>query len=815
MGKEKNIEPDEYYDAGPIDIARFGKVLIYKSKLDEEGLKKFKENLIKSYPEIIAEVNELVQDIKELVIKFDSLQLLKRGYLENAYQSEGKISESAHNEVDVISRRMIDYIQNVIVSAELSEKNHVELKEEDWNEIYGKVLKLYRRLGTYFLASSAKREANDEAFNKKKDLFYTKAQSYWIHVRGEYYLTHQEEIFKNLLKPHSQKFKELFGISSDEYIDNLCLIRDSLIFGIGKSIQFMENVREKSLKILEEDSKNLTDLSSDEIISKLNQIATQQGWIEDIEKSNQKIFGFSVFDVEKNSSLPKELLDSFSWENGECNYFYDHDEFGGWPINFQPIFEKPFLKKDDKYYCFDVYALFDNNYRTIQKVICNLDPDYREDWNKKQKIVSEEYPLKLIKDILPEAEIYSPAYYYFSHEEEGKKKVAETDAVIIYDKHLFVVEIKAGAFTYMPPSVDFDSFINSIENLLFRPLEQADRFFRSLKEKDELILFDSNSSKKKELTRISSDDFRIITPTAITIDHLTDLAVKIEELTPFSNKLPTNPVWPLSISDLIAYRDLFDSPLQFLHYIEQRHKAFKSEAFSVEDELDHVGLYLDHNHYVEYAESFGQKINHFEGYRKKIDEYFDGTFYGLDGFDKPAQKIPDIYFRIFKILRNKRPKSFSHVSSILLDFSTEVKFKIEESIEYLIENKINENKSDPFTILGDYGLTLFCFREDEYCNKKNCQEHALATQIQSYDILRLLLIITINKKGDISDIDFSIFDRKDLTRSKIDQLSEKAQKIADRRFIKMAKEIKPGRNDYCPCGSGKKYKKCHLRRYNQ
>jgi len=815
MGKGKNIEPDEYYNAGQFDIARFGKVLIYKNKLDEEGVKKFRENLANNYSEIVSEINGLVTDIKDLVVKFDPLQLMYRGYLENANQTAKKISESEYDESDVISRRMIDYIQNVLVSAEPINKKLDDINEEEWNQVSSKVLKLYRMLDIYYLASSAKREQNGKTFDKTRDLFLTKAQKYWSHVRGEYYLIHQEEIFKSLLKPHSKEFNVLFGISSDNYVENLCRIRDSLIFGIGEAVESLENIWEKSLKLLEEDSKNISNLNQEEMLSKLKQIATEQSWNEEIDKSNQKIFGLSVFDVEMNSSLPKKLLDSLSWEIGECNYFYDHNEFGGWPINFQPIFEKPFLKKDDRYYCFDVYALFDNNYRTIQKIICELDPDYKDEWNRKQKKVSEEFPLKLINEILPEAEIYSPAYYYFSHDKDGKKHLGETDSILIYDDHLFVVEIKAGAFTYTPPSTDFDAYIDSIENLLFKPLEQAERFVKSLNDSGELILYDSDSQKKNELARLSSKDFRVITPTAITIDHLTDLAVKVDELTPFSDNLPMNPVWPLSVSDLIAYRDVFDSPLQFLHYIEQRHKAFKSKAFAVDDELDHIGLYLEHNQYVEYAESYGQRIHHFDGYRKKIDEYFDGQFYGLDEFEKPTQKIPEIYIIIFSILREKRHQNYTQAASILLDFATDVRFEIEECINQIINAKLNKDKSNQYSIIGELGLTLFCYKDEESCNMNFCEEYSLCTQIYSYDYLRLLLVFIINDKGEIVDVNHKVFRRSDLTKFQIHQLKDKTQKLADRRFINMTKGIEPERNEDCPCGSGKKYKKCHLHRYQE
>ena len=53
-----------------------------------------------------------------------------------------------------------------------------------------------------------------------------------------------------------------------------------------------------------------------------------------------------------------------------------------------------------------------------------------------------------------------------------------------------------------------------------------------------------------------------------------------------------------------------------------------------------------------------------------------------------------------------------------------------------------------------------------------------------------------------------------LTQTEIEQFSEDDKKF--KMFIdptpKQFKQMKVGRNDLCPCGSGKKFKKCHLGR---
>ena len=108
----------------------------------------------------------------------------------------------------------------------------------------------------------------------------------------------------------------------------------------------------------------------------------------------------------------------------------------------------------------------------------------------------------------------------------------------------------------------------------------------------------------------------------------------------------TNNLWSLSIDDLRVYADIFDNPLVFLHFVEQRIQASNSNDIKLDDELDHLGLYLRHNNYSLYAKQLRESpLNHeisFTGYRDPIDIYF---FSKLNNDPLPSPK-PDIPKRI-------------------------------------------------------------------------------------------------------------------------------------------------------------------------
>jgi len=74
---------------------------------------------------------------------------------------------------------------------------------------------------------------------------------------------------------------------------------------------------------------------------------------------------------------------------------------------------------------------------------------------------------------------------------------------------------------------------------------------------------------------------------------------------------------------------------------------------------------------------------------------------------------------------------------------------------------------------------------------------------------RILLELIYDPAGNLTDEFFSFLRVDAIPVDELEALKRKADKLRLRR-INAAKETrgKIGRNDQCPCGSGKKYKKC-------
>jgi hypothetical protein len=370
------------------------------------------------------------------------------------------------------------------------------------------------------------------------------------------------------------------------------------------------------------------------------------------------------------------------------------------------------------------------------------------------------------------------------------------------------VEVKAGAFTYTPPATDFPAYIASLKNLVFNPAEQGKRFIEYLESADVVDLFDSNHN---EIGKISKNDFEHITICAVTLDQFTELAAQAQHLKKIGIDVSGYPVWPISIDDLRVYADIFGNPLVFLHFVEQRMRAFRSDLIQTEDELDHLGLYLKHNVYTKYAENLdfnGRMIWH--GYRTDIDHFFTKKLHDPNTTCLLKQNMPTRLKEIIDFLSTSNITSCRKVSSMLLDCGGQWRDNIASGINDVLNQQSSTRRPKPLSTYGDIKITLFCWQKGLLDrNKELALDHTRTAMLVTQDDVRLLVELIYDTNGTLVNIYFEFLTLNGIPVADLKRLEDKAEKLRRQRIDNAKKQRgKIGNNEPCPCGSGKKYKKC-------
>ena len=115
----------------------------------------------------------------------------------------------------------------------------------------------------------------------------------------------------------------------------------------------------------------------------------------------------------------------------------------------------------------------------------------------------------------------------------------------------------------------------------------------------------------------------------------------------------------------------------------------------------------------------------------------------------------------------------------------------------------------PFSLIGNVDNTTLCHIEGvDYNPSFDVTEHVLATAIITGQNERILNEIYLSDNLEVKDVKVTLCKLSDLESKDYTRVQEIAKDLAQKRIDQALKGGKIGRNQFCPCGSGKKYKNC-------
>ncbi|PZP99213.1 MAG: hypothetical protein DI587_11200 [Variovorax paradoxus] len=808
--KARAMQPDEVFIKGPIRVTRFGNNVVWQSNWTDGEHDRMMAKMAQRYPEVIAEIDALVDRIVAAVGALPPDQLLLLAWQEQAMTTEHVKVEADVGREDVIAHRMVDYVQGVIAAAPRAHEQKAQLEEADWKALKADVTALFSKInGEYLICATAHARATGSGMDEAMEEFHARAQMHWCHVRGDYYQFHQVDVMADLLRSQSSLIEAAYGITSEQLVGEIKKVWTSLTFGFGAAQEALFCGHSAFVA----DVDRLRDAGHGELEGQdfeemLRSAAERVGYGAAVRQAMGVVFEMGLFDLQRLTDLPAAFLDDFSWAPGQDSAFLADGPFRGWPLRIQPVFKRPFLKLNGKHYCFDIHTLFDNFYRQLEKRIYVLLPGEKQAWIANRKAASEALPIEDFERLLPGASVHREVYYPLPAGPGEHKHFAEADCVLVYDDHLFVIEVKAGAFTYTSPANDLPAYVRSLQALVGDPGQQGHRFLTYLESADEVPIFDA---KRRPVGRLRKGDFRCMTVCAVTLDAFSELAAQSQHLHLVGVSAPSRPIWSLSLSDLRVYRDVFAGPLHFLHFVEQRMRASSSTVLRLDDELDHLGLYFEHNDYEKYASEMSQQRARmqFTGYRSPLDAYFSARLAGLHDAPRPAQKIPAQLQAILAFLTRSGQHHRSRIASCLLDLADDARSALDEYIDRERGAILARGRCAPFSMLRGVRLTVILSLDGLVSvDHDKAVEHCQSAMILAGQQQGVLLQLGYDAQGPVR-ASLTTVTLQGLSARRMQVLTGMAAQLRDRRLQRSVADYgKVGRNELCPCGTGAKFKKC-------
>lgn len=783
--------PDNHFSNDDFQIARFGANIVVKNKRTPEKQTEHMESLTAQYPAKYESLNQKVTALKKIVSQCDPYSILMYFRSKAIIAGLNVFSEVEYSAEDVAIFRAQEYIQSILISTpnEYIPSNPHGTEEKLYDQILADVIELYKEVNFFYFYWAAHKRTVEQIDKILIDNI-VEAQYMYL-VRGNRYQIFELEPLRILLPPHDDILRQLFGVSATEVIDGLEKLQYSLSQGVADAMMEMEKECLEYVRTI--------------TMGENPKLAMERAR-KRAPTAAKKAFGDALIDVKAITGWDDRFVALLSSGINECEDFWTEGDFAGWPIVEQPVIRKPFIKIGKVTYAFLYYVLFDNIYRNIQRGILKQKPQYIECWKTKQTRASEEMVRDVFLKLLPGAEAHVGNYY---PKNTSTKQMNENDIIIIFQNYLFVIEVKAGSFPVTPPIIDFNAHIEAYRKLAEAADSQCSRTCSYISKHTRVQFYNHDKQPTFQLQNLEL--YNGVFTFSVTVDNFNEFAARAEKLSIIAIKEETIVI---SYDDLLSYAEYFDSPILSLHYLKQRKAAMRVPQFHLQDELDHLGLYIDKNLYAINPSQYRKLDKVFcRGFREKLDNYFQRLYVDPQHVKKPTQDIPtEIKAIINHLEQNISPDNIT-LAHFFLDFSFEEKEDFAEKIRYIKKQEIERHCA--ILVTNVYGVKYCAFVEilgivSISAENQLDYTYALASRNEVEPVTCISL--TYDRNGELISIwsktcYFSDVPEKDVDRIKM-MGEEKANKVVQD-YIKAHGKI--GRNDKCPCGSGRKYKMCCLK----
>lgn len=784
---KKKVYPDEYYSNGLFEVIRYENIVETRNTMSPEQYEKYIRLYANRQEKIRKEIQNIIIELQNIISNCDIYSLLRMAHSYEVFTNLNVDSESELSEDAIFATRTMEYIQSIAVCIQINEKE--EMAEELYWKIYSMVKDLYNLTFEFLLSYFYNKRQDDKGWDIGTERFIL--DSYLSNIcKGKRYAIYEIEHLKDFIYPQKELFEKEYCISVEEFLSGMEKLQHAFTYGFHEARQ------------------KIDDIFTNSILSErlLNGQANKKEETE-CQSAIEDLMGLGTRDIIKITEWSTDFVSRFSYSIGECNEFIDESkEYSGWLINKLPIDKKPFIRINDRYYCLGKYQLFDNMYRILQKDIIKRNEENNQKWSKIQGDTAEKVVGRLFAKIIPKAEIYKSNYY---QSKNSKKQMAENDLLVIYDDNLIVIEVKSGNYTPESALIDINSHINSLKELIEKADNQSQRFIEYLENNQECKIYDSNRKNKKVKKVLKKQDYDNIIKICVTLENFNELEAKAEKIKYL--KLNDNTI-VISIDDLRVYADYFSSTCKFFHYLKQRRKATKLKKLELNDELDHLGLYIEYNLY--YLTIQASKANNlqFQGYRQQLDKYYNQLYLGNKIAVKPEKKLPLHIEKIIQFIEDNELHRGIQLSNFLLDLDTDSKKQFNDMINKAIEQQKLQEKIVVFLMNGEVSILTYChtdrtIEDSEVDYRKNTFANMKCASIKH--IVELHLYYDEDIK--LNELKFEFLEIDDIPSEMEKQVEEIAiikKDMRIKKFIEQNKINKIGRNNLCPCGSGKKYKRC-------
>ncbi|HEY2711442.1 MAG TPA: SEC-C metal-binding domain-containing protein [Chthoniobacterales bacterium] len=475
----------------------------------------------------------------------------------------------------------------------------------------------------------------------------------------------------------------------------------------------------------------------------------------------------------------------------------------------RPLF---FLDDEQAFFVHGVQA-FDALFNVFDDV-ARSDPQLRDRYGERVASWMEQEIATFVGRLFPPESVFRNACFADPDNVGGE---TEADVIVLWGPFLVVIEAKGKKIRRDALRGSQQQLKRALGKNVQDAFYQANRVIKVL-ERDGVIRFKERVSGRT--IEAKRETLRRVMPVSVTLQHLSGVATQLavtQQLGLFKdNAYP----WSVSIDDLDVITRFAGSPDVFLHYIERRTAHQTLDISLSGDELDMFGQYLDNRlHPTIYeqrpdiAEHSGPRMISFDGGEERFEEVYIAEWYGRPPRGEPvALQVPSQIQHVLQELRHRDDYGARWIAFALLGLSSPALAKLNAGIRDLrkahVEGRymprVTAREGDVLvTVIIHGGLDEVIFRENAI----------FRTRIEKY-VTRAPYAVTIgiNQRDVEKPFELALWMEGPWEYDEVIEELVAKDRSEPKKMQMLKGRKKLGRNDPCPCGSGKKLKNCCIDR---
>lgn len=389
---------------------------------------------------------------------------------------------------------------------------------------------------------------------------------------------------------------------------------------------------------------------------------------------------------------------------------------------------------------------------------------------------------------------------------EGKGRIAEADILVLYGDRAIVLQAKSKRLTIEARKGNDLQLKDDFKKAIHAAYDQALLSSKALL--SDKYRFVTSSGHEVRFSKIPTKVF----PLCVVSDHYPALAAQSRQFL----KIPVSEtIQPPIITDVFfmdVLTEILEVPLQFLNYLALRAKFDKK--LLVSQELTNLAYHLRHNLWLEDKYDM---VNLGDDFNSTLDIAMSARRLGV-----PGERIPKGILTRFdgspigKLLSETEASATPELvglGMLFLQFSSDAAKHINNGIDRLVGSAAKDGEPHDFSVPSDTeksGFTIHVNSLPEEAARERLSAHC---RLRKYDAKSNVWYGLLLSPGSGQIRGALVIEEKWKPNPNLEKALEAWPRKPMMPLAALSSRVrkrKIGRNDLCPCGSGKKYKKCCL-----